>query len=106
MRSLLQGLDNRTQRVFCVEYLTIIVQTWGSAVLERHLDQLANTIPTLLEDGQSQVRVAARTFYWTFVRRFHDRNGKILSSIEPNTKKYLYVFETLIIEFDKQQYKS
>lgn len=86
---LLDACKNRTQRPFCVEYLSLVCQSWGNHQIERHVDQLVAILPSWLQDAQVSVRSSARTFYHVFIERFPAHQDRILGSIDATTQKHL-----------------
>ncbi|XP_076679663.1 CLIP-associating protein isoform X1 [Andrena cerasifolii] len=86
--SCLSNKSKDIRRASC-EYLTLILQTWPTQILQKHVQVLQDTIKKGIADSDSEARVFARKSYWAFKDHFPDHAEALLNSLDTAYKRSL-----------------
>ena len=86
--SCLSNKSKDIRRASC-EYLTLILQTWPTQILQKHVQVLQDTIKKGIADSDSEARVFARKSYWAFKDHFPEHAEALLNSLDTAYKRSL-----------------
>ncbi|KAK9299606.1 hypothetical protein QLX08_007412 [Tetragonisca angustula] len=76
------------RRASC-EYLNLILQTWPTQILQKHVTILQDTIKKGIADSDSEARAFARKSYWAFKDHFPEQAEALLNSLDTAYKRSL-----------------
>ncbi|XP_017798561.1 PREDICTED: CLIP-associating protein 1-A isoform X2 [Habropoda laboriosa] len=86
--SCLSNKSKDIRRASC-EYLNLILQTWPTQILQKHVTILQDTIKKGIADSDSEARVFARKSYWAFKDHFPEQAEALLNSLDTAYKRSL-----------------
>ncbi|CAL7941325.1 unnamed protein product [Xylocopa violacea] len=76
------------RRASC-EYLNLILQTWPTQILQKHMMVLQDTIKKGIADSDPDARAFARKSYWAFKDHFPEQAEALLNSLDTAYKRSL-----------------
>ncbi|XP_033336127.1 CLIP-associating protein isoform X3 [Megalopta genalis] len=76
------------RRASC-EYLNLILQTWPTQILQKHVQTLQDTIKKGIADSDSEARAFARKSFWAFKDHFPEQAEALLNSLDAAYKRSL-----------------
>ncbi|XP_076756298.1 CLIP-associating protein isoform X2 [Xylocopa sonorina] len=76
------------RRASC-EYLNLILQTWPTQILQKHMMILQDTIKKGIADSDPDARAFARKSYWAFKDHFPEQAEALLNSLDTAYKRSL-----------------
>ncbi|XP_031787861.1 CLIP-associating protein 1 isoform X18 [Nasonia vitripennis] len=85
------SLNNKSKdirRATC-EYLHLILQSWQTAILQKHVNILQDAIKKGMADSDSEARAFARKSYWAFKEHFPENAEALLNSLDATYKRAL-----------------
>ena len=71
------------------EFLDIMLHTWPTHNLEKHVALLQDAIKKGISDADPDARTFARKAYWGFADHFKDQADSLMSSLDPSYKRLL-----------------
>lgn len=71
----------------CCDFLDLIVHSWPTAPMEKHIATLQAAIKKGIADADSEARFGARKAYWGFKQHFPDQAESLLNSLDNAHKK-------------------
>ncbi|KAK0076346.1 hypothetical protein PV325_005547 [Microctonus aethiopoides] len=71
------------------EYLNLILQTWSTQLLQRHVKLLQETIGKGVADSDNDARAFARKAYWAFRDHFPEQAESLLNTMDASCKRAL-----------------
>ncbi|KAG8228444.1 hypothetical protein J437_LFUL009095, partial [Ladona fulva] len=86
------GLTSKSKdirRATC-DFLHLLLHTWSTHVLERHLALLQDAIRKGIADADPEARASARKAFWAFADHFRDQADSLLNSLDGSYKRLLY----------------
>ncbi|XP_076182613.1 CLIP-associating protein isoform X6 [Ptiloglossa arizonensis] len=86
--SCLNNKSKDIRRASC-EYLNLILQTWPTQILQKHVQILQDTIKKGIADSDSEARAFARKSYWAFKDHFPEQAEALLNSLDTAYKRSL-----------------
>ncbi|XP_076653006.1 CLIP-associating protein isoform X4 [Halictus rubicundus] len=86
--SCLSNKSKDIRRASC-EYLNLILQTWPTQILQKHVQILQDTIKKGIADSDSEARAFARKSYWAFKDHFPEQAEALLNSLDTAYKRSL-----------------
>ncbi|XP_034191643.1 CLIP-associating protein isoform X3 [Osmia lignaria lignaria] len=86
--SCLSNKSKDIRRASC-EYLNLILQTWPTQILQKHVTILQDTIKKGIADSDSEARAFARKSYWAFKDHFPEQAEALLNSLDTAYKRSL-----------------
>ncbi|KAG7210104.1 hypothetical protein KM043_011669 [Ampulex compressa] len=86
--SCLNNKSKDIRRAAC-EYLHLILQTWSTVILQKHLSILQDTVKKGVADSDSETRAFARKSYWAFKDHFPEQAEILLNSLDATYKRSL-----------------
>ncbi|CAK9833634.1 CLIP-associating protein 1-A [Anthophora retusa] len=86
--SCLNNKSKDIRRASC-EYLNLILQTWPTQILQKHVTILQDTIKKGIADSDSEARAFARKSYWAFKDHFPEQAEALLNSLDTAYKRSL-----------------
>ncbi|KAK2588964.1 hypothetical protein KPH14_001817 [Odynerus spinipes] len=86
--SSLNSKSKDIRRASC-EYLTLILQTWPTQILQKHVTVLQDAIKKGIADSDSEARAFARKSYWAFKDHFPEQAEALLNSLDASYKRSL-----------------
>ncbi|XP_054015820.1 CLIP-associating protein 1-A isoform X4 [Hylaeus anthracinus] len=86
--SCLSNKSKDIRRASC-EYLNLILQTWPTQILQKHVQTLQDTIKKGIADSDSEARAFARKSYWAFKDHFPEQAEALLNSLDTAYKRSL-----------------
>ncbi|XP_043252591.1 CLIP-associating protein 1-A-like isoform X1 [Colletes gigas] len=89
--SCLNNKSKDIRRASC-EYLNLILQTWPTQILQKHVQILQDTIKKGIADSDSEARAFARKSYWAFKDHFTEQAETLLNSLDTAYKRSLMSF--------------
>ncbi|KAJ8686484.1 hypothetical protein QAD02_022278 [Eretmocerus hayati] len=85
------SLNNKSKdirRATC-EFLHLILQSWQTALLQKHVNTLQEGIKKGMADSDSEARAFARKSYWAFKEHFPENAEALLNSLDATYKRAL-----------------
>ncbi|XP_043280506.1 CLIP-associating protein 1-A isoform X2 [Venturia canescens] len=85
------SLSNKSKdirRASC-EYLNLILQSWPTLILQKHVTVLQDAIKKGVADSDSEARAFARKSYWAFKDHFPEQAEVLLNSLDATYKRSL-----------------
>ncbi|XP_057320337.1 CLIP-associating protein 1-A isoform X5 [Microplitis mediator] len=76
------------RRAAC-EYVSLILQTWSTQLLQKHIKTLQDAIGKGIGDPDAEARVFARKAYWAFRDHFPEQAEALLKSMDASHKRNL-----------------
>ncbi|KAL5010946.1 hypothetical protein ScPMuIL_013251 [Solemya velum] len=76
-------------RRFCCEIMNILLHTWPTQFLERHIALLQDSIKKGINDADSEARAFARKAFWGFSDHFKDQADALLNTLDASKQKLL-----------------
>ncbi|XP_015439235.1 PREDICTED: CLIP-associating protein 1-A isoform X2 [Dufourea novaeangliae] len=86
--SCLNNKSKDIRRASC-EYLNLILQTWPTQILQKHVQVLQDTIKKGIADSDSEARAFARKSFWAFKDHFPEQAEALLNSLDTAYKRSL-----------------
>ncbi|XP_078036040.1 CLIP-associating protein isoform X1 [Augochlora pura] len=86
--SCLSNKSKDIRRASC-EYLNLILQTWPTQILQKHVQTLQDTIKKGIADSDSEARAFARKSFWAFKDHFPEQAEALLNSLDAAYKRSL-----------------
>ncbi|XP_076390256.1 CLIP-associating protein isoform X5 [Megachile rotundata] len=86
--SCLSNKSKDIRRASC-EYLNLILQTWPTQILQKHVTILQDTIKKGIADSDSEARAFARKSYWAYKDHFPEQAEALLNSLDTAYKRSL-----------------
>ncbi|XP_076292995.1 CLIP-associating protein isoform X3 [Lasioglossum baleicum] len=86
--SCLNNKSKDIRRASC-EYLNLVLQTWPTQILQKHVQILQDTIKKGIADSDSEARAFARKSYWAFKDHFPEQAEALLNSLDTAYKRSL-----------------
>jgi hypothetical protein len=74
-------------RARAAEFLTVACRGWSRATLEKHHEELADAVATLLADADADARQIARLTFWSLVDMFPDHRDRMLGALDAGARK-------------------
>lgn len=71
------------------ELLDVVLHTWPTHSLERHVAVLQEAIKKGISDADPDARTFARKAYWGFAEHFKEQADSLLNALEPTYKRLL-----------------
>ncbi|XP_011347065.1 CLIP-associating protein 1-A isoform X1 [Ooceraea biroi] len=71
------------------EYLTLILQTWPTQILQKHVTVLPDALKKGIADSDSEARAFARKSYWAFKNHFPEQAEILLNNLDATYKRSL-----------------
>merc|ERR1719270_905482 len=71
------------------EFLDIMLHTWQTYTLEKHVNLLQDAIKKGIADPDPDARTFARRAYWGFAEHFKDQADTLMSGLDPTYKRAL-----------------
>ena len=71
------------------EFLDIMLHTWPTHNLEKHVNLLQDSIKKGISDADPDARTFARKAYWGFADHFKDQADSLMSGLDPSYKRLL-----------------
>ncbi|XP_011861467.1 PREDICTED: CLIP-associating protein 1-A isoform X2 [Vollenhovia emeryi] len=71
------------------EYLTLILQTWPTQILQKHITILSDALKKGIADSDAEARVFARKSYWAFKNHFPEQAEILLNNLDASYKRSL-----------------
>merc|ERR1719270_2920025 len=71
------------------EFLDIMLHTWPTYTLEKHVALLQDSIKKGIADADPDARTFARKAYWGFADHFKDQADNLMSGLDPTYKRLL-----------------
>ncbi|XP_039287567.1 CLIP-associating protein 2 isoform X3 [Nilaparvata lugens] len=71
----------------CCEFLDLIVHSWPTPPMEKHIATLQAAIKKGIADADSEARFCARKAYWGFKQHFPDQAESLLNSLDNAHKR-------------------
>uniref|UniRef100_A0ABD2WPW9 TOG domain-containing protein n=1 Tax=Trichogramma kaykai TaxID=54128 RepID=A0ABD2WPW9_9HYME len=85
------SLNNKSKdirRATC-EYLHLILTSWQTSLLQKHVGILQDAIKKGMADSDSEARAFARKSYWAFKEHFPEQAEALLNSLDATYKRSL-----------------
>lgn len=71
------------------EYLTLILQTWPTQILQKHITALPDALKKGIADSDPEARVFARKSFWAFKNHFPEQAEILLNNLDASYKRSL-----------------
>ncbi|XP_018370478.1 PREDICTED: CLIP-associating protein 1-A isoform X4 [Trachymyrmex cornetzi] len=71
------------------EYLALILQTWPTQILQKHITILPDALKKGIADSDAEARVFARKSYWAFKNHFPEQAEILLNNLDATYKRSL-----------------
>ncbi|XP_032672003.1 CLIP-associating protein 1 isoform X3 [Odontomachus brunneus] len=71
------------------EYLALILQTWPTQILQKHVTVLPDALKKGIADSDAEARVFARKSYWAFKNHFPEQAEILLNNLDATYKRSL-----------------
>ena len=71
------------------EFLDIMLHTWPTHTLEKHVTLLQDSIKKGIADADPDARTFARKAYWGFAEHFKDQADSLMAGLDPTYKRLL-----------------
>ncbi|XP_077268748.1 CLIP-associating protein isoform X6 [Temnothorax americanus] len=71
------------------EYLALILQTWPTQILQKHITILPDAIKKGIADSDAEARVFARNSYWALRNHFPEQAEILLNTLDASYKRSL-----------------
>ncbi|XP_025074274.1 CLIP-associating protein 1 isoform X1 [Pogonomyrmex barbatus] len=71
------------------EYLALILQTWPTQILQKHITVLPDALKKGIADSDAEARVFARKSYWAFKNHFPEQAEILLNNLDASYKRSL-----------------
>ncbi|XP_014477153.1 PREDICTED: CLIP-associating protein 1 isoform X2 [Dinoponera quadriceps] len=71
------------------EYLALILQTWPTQILQKHVTILPDALKKGIADSDSDARAFARKSYWAFKNHFPEQAEILLNNLDATYKRSL-----------------
>ncbi|XP_011701926.1 PREDICTED: CLIP-associating protein 1-A isoform X2 [Wasmannia auropunctata] len=71
------------------EYLTLILQTWPTQILQKHITILPDALKKGIADSDAEARVFARKSFWAFKNHFPEQAEILLNNLDASYKRSL-----------------
>nr|XP_012220603.1 PREDICTED: CLIP-associating protein 1-A isoform X2 [Linepithema humile] len=71
------------------EYLALILQTWPTQILQKHVTTLPDALKKGIADSDAEARVFARKSYWAFKNHFPEQAEILLNNLDATYKRSL-----------------
>ncbi|XP_070166547.1 CLIP-associating protein 2 isoform X5 [Polyergus mexicanus] len=71
------------------EYLTLILQTWPTQILQKHITVLPDALKKGIADSDPEARVFARKSFWAFKNHFPEQAEILLNNLDASYKRSL-----------------
>ena len=71
------------------EFLDIMLHSWPTYTLEKHVTLLQDSIKKGISDADPDARTFARKAYWGFADHFKDQADSLMSGLDPSYKRLL-----------------
>ncbi|XP_025994232.1 CLIP-associating protein 1-A isoform X4 [Solenopsis invicta] len=76
------------RKVSC-EYLALILQTWPTQILQKHVTILSDALKKGIADSDAEARAFARKSYWAFKNHFPEQAEILLNTLDASYKRSL-----------------
>ena len=90
------GTQSKEIRRHICEFLDLLLHTWPTHTLEKHVAMLQEAIKKGISDADPDARTFARKAYWGFADHFKEQSESLLSSLEPSYKRLLQVISFVV----------
>ncbi|KAL6443671.1 hypothetical protein ACFW04_001644 [Cataglyphis niger] len=71
------------------EYLALILQTWPTQILQKHITTLPDALKKGIADSDPEARVFARKSFWAFKNHFPEQAEILLNNLDASYKRSL-----------------
>ncbi|XP_029175944.1 CLIP-associating protein 1 isoform X4 [Nylanderia fulva] len=71
------------------EYLALILQTWPTQILQKHITVLPDALKKGIADSDAEARVFARKSFWAFKNHFPEQAEILLNNLDASYKRSL-----------------
>lgn len=71
------------------EYLALILQTWPTQILQKHITILPDALKKGIADSDAEARVFARKSFWAFKNHFPEQAEILLNNLDASYKRSL-----------------